>query len=69
MVLEDDKGQPKSAREGSSAKLLGSVVSSLHRLKDPENGGNEGGFFVFGDISLQTLGRHRLKLTLHEFDP
>ncbi|BFZ60542.1 hypothetical protein YB2330_001579 [Saitoella coloradoensis] len=44
--------------------LAGTVVSSLHRLKDVDN--SDGGFFVFGDLSVKLEGEYRLKFTLFE---
>ncbi|PKX92685.1 protein vosA [Aspergillus novofumigatus IBT 16806] len=44
--------------------LAGTLVSSLHRLKDVDN--NDGGFFVFGDLSVKIEGEFRLKFTLFE---
>lgn len=62
--------------------LCGQMVSSLHRLKDTNNEGNataiarfeqqrltgatDGGFFVFGDVSVRLLGRHQLLFSLFE---
>ncbi|OJJ40641.1 hypothetical protein ASPWEDRAFT_47434 [Aspergillus wentii DTO 134E9] len=47
-----------------STALAGTLVSSLHRLKDVDN--NDGGFFVFGDLSVKIEGEFRLKFTLFE---
>ncbi|KAJ5138810.1 Velvet factor [Penicillium bovifimosum] len=47
-----------------STALAGTLVSSLHRLKDVDN--SEGGFFVFGDLSVKIEGDFRLKFTLFE---
>ncbi|EAW10531.1 protein vosA [Aspergillus clavatus NRRL 1] len=47
-----------------STALAGTLVSSLHRLKDVDN--NDGGFFVFGDLSVKMEGQFRLKFTLFE---
>ncbi|KAF9928000.1 hypothetical protein BGZ65_006475, partial [Modicella reniformis] len=44
--------------------LAGTVVSSLNRLKDIDN--TDGGFFVFGDMSVRTEGHFCLRLTLFE---
>ena len=41
---------------------MGSVVSSLHHLKDLENENKDPGFFVFPDLSVRQEGSHRLKL-------
>ncbi|PKK72867.1 velvet factor, partial [Rhizophagus diaphanus] len=48
----------------SSRYLAGTVVSSLHKLKDIDN--KDGGFFVFGDISVRVEGRYRLRFSLFE---
>ncbi|KAJ5297474.1 hypothetical protein PENANT_c005G02727 [Penicillium antarcticum] len=47
-----------------STALAGTLVSSLHRLKDVDN--SDGGFFVFGDLSVKIEGDFRLKFTLFE---
>ncbi|KAJ5779323.1 Velvet factor [Penicillium paradoxum] len=47
-----------------STALAGTLVSSLHRLKDMDN--SDGGFFVFGDLSVKIEGDFRLKFTLFE---
>ncbi|KAI9034794.1 protein vosA [Aspergillus affinis] len=47
-----------------STALTGTLVSSLHRLKDVDN--TDGGFFVFGDLSVKVEGDFRLKFTLFE---
>ncbi|KAJ5988060.1 Spore development regulator vosA [Penicillium waksmanii] len=47
-----------------STALAGTLVSSLHRLKDVDN--SDGGFFVFGDLSVKIEGEFRLKFTLYE---
>ena len=44
--------------------LAGTVVSSLHRLKDLDN--KEGAFFVFGDVSIKVEGTYRLQFDLYE---
>jgi hypothetical protein len=44
--------------------LAGSLVSSLHRLKDTNN--QDGGFFVFGDVSCRQVGKHRLHFSLFD---
>ncbi|BAE58216.1 unnamed protein product [Aspergillus oryzae RIB40] len=66
-----------------STALTGTLVSSLHRLKDVDNNGTltpvgvvavklaeltglDGGFFVFGDLSVKVEGDFRLKFTLFE---
>ncbi|KAJ5938131.1 Velvet factor [Penicillium verhagenii] len=47
-----------------SGPLAGTLVSSLHRLQDVNN--SDGGFFVFGDLSVKTVGEFRLRFTLFE---
>ncbi|KAL4919997.1 velvet factor-domain-containing protein [Aspergillus aurantiobrunneus] len=47
-----------------STALTGTLVSSLHRLKDVDN--SDGGFFVWGDLSIKIEGDFRLKFTLFE---
>ncbi|KAI4262679.1 MAG: hypothetical protein L6R42_002147 [Xanthoria sp. 1 TBL-2021] len=44
--------------------LSGTLVSSLHRLKDVDN--LDGGFFVFGDLSVKVEGDFRLRFSLFE---
>lgn len=62
--------------------LAGTLVSSLHRLKDIDNSGTpsyqlivgrsgsltpvDGGFFVFGDLSVKIEGEFRLRFSLFE---
>lgn len=49
-----------------SKYLVGQTSSSLHRLKDIDN--KDGGFFVFGDISVRKAGKHRLRFNLFDTD-
>lgn len=42
----------------------GSVVQSLHKLKDTNNA--EGAFFIFADISIRIEGLFKLKFTLFQ---
>ena len=44
--------------------LAGTLVSSLHRLKDSDN--TDGAFFVFGDLSVRVEGKFRLQFDLYE---
>ncbi|KAF9583931.1 hypothetical protein BGW38_008077 [Lunasporangiospora selenospora] len=44
--------------------LAGTVVSSLNRLKDIDN--SDGGYFVFGDVSVRIEGVFCLRFTLFE---
>ncbi|KAI2103206.1 hypothetical protein LOZ33_001155 [Ophidiomyces ophidiicola] len=56
--------EDRPAPPAASNALSGTLVSSLHRLKDVDN--SDGGFFVFGDVSVRTEGRFRLKFNLFE---
>ncbi|PGH08497.1 hypothetical protein AJ79_05986 [Helicocarpus griseus UAMH5409] len=56
--------EDKPATAAQSTALAGTLVSSLHRLKDTDN--NDGGFFVFGDLSVKVEGDYRLKFNLFE---
>ncbi|RDW81112.1 protein vosA [Aspergillus mulundensis] len=47
-----------------STAMTGTLVSSLHRLKDVDN--TDGGFFVWGDLSIKIEGEFRLKFSLFE---
>ncbi|KAK9459102.1 velvet factor, partial [Lipomyces oligophaga] len=47
-----------------SETLVGTLVSSLHRVRDRND--HEGGYFVFGDISVKLEGRYRLQFSLFE---
>ncbi|KAL1918122.1 uncharacterized protein VTP21DRAFT_3388 [Calcarisporiella thermophila] len=44
-------------------QLKGSVVSTLHKLKDIGNA--DGGFFVFPDLTISLEGKYRLKFNLY----
>ncbi|KAI9498040.1 velvet factor [Zychaea mexicana] len=44
--------------------LVGTTVSSLHRLRDTNN--TDGGFFVFGDLSVRKEGNYKLHFSLFE---
>lgn len=57
-----DKDQ--AIEEHASKCLAGSLVSSLHRLKDIDN--KDGAFFVFGDISVKVQGTFRLHFSLFD---
>ncbi|KAF1845396.1 uncharacterized protein K460DRAFT_239674, partial [Cucurbitaria berberidis CBS 394.84] len=62
-LYKPDKDEP--CEMSTEKSLVGTLVSSLHRLKDISN--KDGGFFVFGDISVRTVGTFRLCFTLYEF--
>ncbi|KAI8338048.1 velvet factor [Chlamydoabsidia padenii] len=44
--------------------LSGTTVSSLHRLRDIDN--QDGGFYVFGDLSVKKNGIFKLQFSLFE---
>ncbi|KAF8880474.1 velvet factor-domain-containing protein [Mucidula mucida] len=60
--IEDSDGTQRAPTRFTT----GAVVSSLHILKDPENGQRRGGFFVFPDLGVRAEGKYRLKCTLYE---
>ncbi|OAL52304.1 hypothetical protein IQ07DRAFT_468869, partial [Pyrenochaeta sp. DS3sAY3a] len=62
-LYKPDKDEPYDVSTDKS--LAGTLVSSLHRLKDVSN--KDGGFFVFGDISIKVQGTFRLCFSLYEF--
>jgi hypothetical protein len=62
-LYKNDRDEPVDVSGESS--LCGTLVSSLNRLRDTHN--KEGGFFVFGDISIKIAGTFRLHFTVHEF--
>jgi hypothetical protein len=64
-LYKPDKDEPIDGNVSKS--MSGTLVSSLHRLKDMSN--KDGGFFVFGDISVRQQGMFRLHFTLYEFRP
>ncbi|ORY77315.1 velvet factor, partial [Protomyces lactucae-debilis] len=51
----------------SGADLLGTVVGSLNKLRDPD--AEDGGFFIFSDIYVKHEGLYRLRFTLFEINP
>lgn len=53
-----------SAPSSVGASLAGTLVSSLHRLKDTDN--HDGAFFVWGDMSIKIEGVFRLQFNLYE---
>ncbi|KZF24951.1 hypothetical protein L228DRAFT_58943 [Xylona heveae TC161] len=58
-----DASEDRPAESPQNA-LAGTLVSSLHRLKDIDN--SDGGFFVFGDLSVKMEGEYRLRFSLFE---
>jgi len=64
---KDDDSSPEDTSPSPNPKenaLTGTVVSSLYSLKDTDN--TQGGFFVFGDLSVRKEGHYRLEFTLYE---
>lgn len=51
-------------QQNLGASLTGTLVSSLHRLKDTNNA--DGAFFIFGDLSVKTEGKYRLEFNLFQ---
>lgn len=64
-LYKADRDEPVEHTPNES--MAGTLVSSLHRLKDVDN--KDGGFFVFGDISIRIQGSFRLCFTMYEFHP
>ncbi|KAG9187461.1 hypothetical protein G6011_05332 [Alternaria panax] len=64
-LYKPDRDEPVEHTPNDS--LAGTLVSSLHRLKDVDN--KDGAFFVFGDISVKIQGSYRLRFTMYEFSP
>src|SRR5438046_1606297 len=64
-LVADNESRSLTGKESIRHALAGTLVSSLHRLKDTDN--TDGGFFVFGDLSVRTEGIFRLQFTLYEF--
>lgn len=63
-LLDDDETRSQAGKDEIKHGLAGTLVSSLHRLKDIDN--TDGGFFVFGDLSVRVEGTFRLQFTLYE---
>ncbi|KAI6245498.1 Spore development regulator RYP2 [Erysiphe necator] len=61
LIGPNDHNQPPGTL---GASLTGTVVSSLHRLKDTDN--QDGGFFVWGDLSVKIEGHFRFRFILFE---
>ncbi|KAG2173551.1 hypothetical protein INT44_007142 [Umbelopsis vinacea] len=54
----------QGSRVDCNQTTAGTVVQSLHKLKDLD--GSDGGFFLFSDISIRVEGYFRLRFTLFE---
>ncbi|KAH6695227.1 velvet factor-domain-containing protein [Plectosphaerella plurivora] len=62
-ITKDETGEThEESTEGN--KLSGSIVSSLHRLRNTEN--RDVGYFVFADMYPKDPGEYRLLFTLYE---
>ncbi len=75
-----DTTKEETSPESRNADLAGTLVSSLHRVKDAENNGEcsasnghfspnekpDVGYFVFQDLSIRKEGDFRLKFSLFE---
>ncbi|KAI2636666.1 velvet factor-domain-containing protein [Xylaria nigripes] len=65
--LEYGPGQDHGPEPMPPANLMsGTMVSSLHRLKDP--GDQEGAFFVFGDLTVRREGTYCLRFDLLQME-
>ncbi|KAI1129695.1 velvet factor-domain-containing protein [Nemania abortiva] len=65
--LEYGPGQDHGPDAMPPANLMsGTMVSSLHRLKDP--GDQEGAFFVFGDLTVRREGTYCLRFDLLQME-
>ncbi|OBZ87440.1 hypothetical protein A0J61_04504, partial [Choanephora cucurbitarum] len=65
-TLTDAHGETDLHFVNGNRTTAGTVVQSLHRLKDFDN--TDGGFFIFSDISVRLEGFYRLKFTLYEIE-
>jgi len=68
-LLSHDPNNPHAEeqsedRQRQPGAMLGQLCSSLHRLKDVDN--QDGGFFIFGDLSVRKLGWHKLRFALYD---
>jgi Velvet factor len=76
-----DSTKAETSIQSRNADLTGTLVSSLHRVKDTENNGRyaissdwplaeiigaDVGYFVFQDLSIRREGEYRLKFSLFE---
>ncbi|KPM34503.1 hypothetical protein AK830_g12069 [Neonectria ditissima] len=65
-LVAENYNELTTGSELPTSYLTGSLASSIHHLKDPAN--VEGGYFVFGDLSVKREGRFRLRFTLYDRD-
>lgn len=64
-LVDDVETQPNADQEEAACALGGTLVSSLHKVKDI-NGNGDSAFFVFGDLSVKLEGFFKLNFTLFE---
>jgi hypothetical protein len=64
MVASLHNANPDAQHENAGKALIGTLTSSLHRLKASDN--RDGGFFIFGDVSVMIQGRFKLRFSLYE---
>jgi hypothetical protein len=64
MVASLHNTGPDEPHENVDKALIGTLTSSLHRLKASDN--RDGGFFIFGDMSVMIQGRFKLRFALYE---
>lgn len=63
-LLHNDQTYASAHESLVKSGLSGTLVSSIHRLKDNNN--KDGGYFIFGDVSVKLEGTYRLQFTLFE---
>lgn len=63
-VTLHETSKAEAFNHSRNTDLAGTLVSSLHRVKDTEN--NDVGYFVFQDLSVRKEGDFRLKFSLFE---
>lgn len=61
----DDKPHRFTDKKNELA-MVGTLCSSVHRLKEGGTGEPENAFFIFGDVSVRLPGTWRLRFTLYD---
>ncbi|KAL2197878.1 velvet factor-domain-containing protein [Corynascus similis CBS 632.67] len=64
LIRKGDEDHHDEQTGPKESDLTGTLVSSLYSLKDTDN--SQGGFFVFGDLSVRRVGTYRLAFILYE---
>ncbi|KXX76952.1 hypothetical protein MMYC01_207604 [Madurella mycetomatis] len=64
LIRKGDEESDEQQQGLKESDLAGTLVSSLYSLKDTDN--SQGGFFVFGDLSVRRVGTYRLAFILYE---